>query len=106
MFFHIANIEREVYWQIGNVCCSAYPIEQLDTINSSTGELNTMSALNLIVFGVSSRLLYSTHPTFIPSHHLSLIFIGVKKNEFLKLKIGGFFQIHPFPIDFYDYHGF
>ena len=32
MFFHIANIEREVYWQIGNVCCSAYPIEQLDTI--------------------------------------------------------------------------
>ncbi len=53
MFFHIANIEREVYWQIGNVCCSAYPIEQLDTINSSTGELNMQSALNLIVFGVS-----------------------------------------------------
>ena len=52
MFFHIANIEREVYWQIGNVCCSAYPIEQLDSINSSTGELNTQSALNLIVFGV------------------------------------------------------
>ena len=53
MFFHIANLEREVYWQIGNVCCSAYPIEQLDTINSKTGELNTQSALNLIVFGVS-----------------------------------------------------
>ena len=65
MFFHIANIEREVYWQIGNVCCSAYPIEQLDTINSSTGELNTQSALNLIVFGVSSRFLHSTHATFI-----------------------------------------
>ena len=53
MFFHIANIEREVYWQIGNVCCSAYPIEQLDSIDSSTGELNPQSALNLIVFGVS-----------------------------------------------------
>ena len=52
MFFHIANLEREVYWQIGNVCCSAYPIEQLDSINSKTGELNTQSALNLIVFGV------------------------------------------------------
>ena len=52
MFFHIANIEREVYWQIGNVCCSAYPIEQMDSIDTKTGELNTQSALNLIVFGV------------------------------------------------------
>ncbi len=51
MFFHIANLEREVYWQIGNVCCSAYPIEQLDSINSKDGELQTQSALNLIVFG-------------------------------------------------------
>jgi transient receptor potential cation channel subfamily V protein 5 len=51
MFFHIVNMEREVYWQIGAVCCSAYPIEQLDTINSETGELNMQSALNLIVFG-------------------------------------------------------
>ena len=39
MFFHIVSMEREVYWQIGAVCCSAYPIEQLDTINSSTGTL-------------------------------------------------------------------
>ena len=53
MFFHIANLEREVYWQIGNVCCSAYPIEQMDSINTKTGEINTQSALNLIVFGVS-----------------------------------------------------
>ena len=56
MFFHIANLEREVYWQIGNVCCSAYPIEQLDSINSSNGELQIQSALNLIVFGVSTYL--------------------------------------------------
>ena len=56
MFFHIANLEREVYWQIGNVCCSAYPIEQLDSINSSNGELQEQSALNLIVFGVNKRL--------------------------------------------------
>ena len=41
----------------GNVTCSAYPIAQLDSIDSKTGELNTVSALNLIVFGVS----FETH---------------------------------------------
>ena len=51
MFFHIASVEREVYWQLGNVTCSAYPLEYLDTIHSDTGELQTKSALNLIVFG-------------------------------------------------------
>ena len=51
MFFHIASIERDIYWQIGNVTCSAYPLLYLDTIHSETGELQTMSALNLIVFG-------------------------------------------------------
>ena len=34
MFFHIASIEREVYWQLGNVVCSAYPLRNLDTIHS------------------------------------------------------------------------
>ena len=29
MFFHIASIEREIYWQIGNVTCSAYPLRLL-----------------------------------------------------------------------------
>ena len=51
MFFHIASVEREVYWQLGNVTCSAYPLEYLDTIHSESGELQTKSALNLIVFG-------------------------------------------------------
>ena len=51
MFFHIASIEREVYWQLGNVTCSAYPLKFLDTIDSDSGELQTKSALNLIVFG-------------------------------------------------------
>ena len=40
----------------GNVTCSAYPIAQLDSIDSKTGELNTVSALNLIVFGVSAKI--------------------------------------------------
>ncbi|CAB4055432.1 TRPV5 [Lepeophtheirus salmonis] len=51
MFDMAVDIDREVYWQIGNVCCSAYPIEELDSINPTTGELNTQSGLNLIVFG-------------------------------------------------------
>ena len=75
MFFHIANLEREVYWQIGNVCCSAYPIEQLDSINSSTGELQTQSALNLIVFGVSRITVFKVR------HFL----VEIKLYEFKKL---------------------
>ena len=51
MFFHIASIEREIYWQIGNVTCSAYPLKYLDTIHSDTGCIQPKSALNLIVFG-------------------------------------------------------
>ena len=30
MFFHIASIERDIYWQLGNVTCSAYPLKYLD----------------------------------------------------------------------------
>ena len=41
------------FLSLGNVTCSAYPIAQLDSIDSKTGELNPVSALNLIVFGVS-----------------------------------------------------
>ena len=29
MFFHIANIERDIYWQLGNITCSAYPLKYL-----------------------------------------------------------------------------
>jgi transient receptor potential cation channel subfamily V protein 5 len=86
MFFHIANIEREVYWQIGNVCCSAYPIEQLDTINSSTGELNTQSALNLIVFGVrveGMHLINSFYRTCKKVHFLLNFALELLTNFFL-----------------------
>ncbi|XP_045115765.1 transient receptor potential cation channel subfamily V member 5-like [Portunus trituberculatus] len=51
IFFHILNIEREIYWQIGNVTCAAYPLDYLDTINVNTGETQTKSALNLIAYG-------------------------------------------------------
>ncbi|XP_017893600.1 transient receptor potential cation channel subfamily V member 5 isoform X2 [Ceratina calcarata] len=51
MFFHILNIEREIYWQIGSITCAAYPLSQVDTIDASTGSISHNSALNLVVFG-------------------------------------------------------
>ena len=71
MFFHILNIDRDIYWQvgerwqkknriisfqIGNVVCAAYPLTVVDTIDVHTGELNERSALNMIVFGVSDLI--------------------------------------------------
>ncbi|XP_049958127.1 transient receptor potential cation channel subfamily V member 5 [Schistocerca serialis cubense] len=51
MFFHILNIEREIYWQIGSITCAAYPLSQIDTIDIETGNISKNSALNLVVFG-------------------------------------------------------
>lgn len=51
MFFHVMNIEREIYWQLGSVTCAAYPLEQIDTIDGETGNISKDSALNLVVFG-------------------------------------------------------
>ncbi|PSN29936.1 hypothetical protein C0J52_26875 [Blattella germanica] len=55
MFFHILNIEREIYWQIGSITCAAYPLEQIDTIDIETGNISKDSALNLVVFGVGVK---------------------------------------------------
>lgn len=52
MFFHILNLEREIYWQIGSITCAAYPLSQIDTIDVETGQISKTSALNLVVFGV------------------------------------------------------
>ncbi|KAJ8961285.1 hypothetical protein NQ318_008970 [Aromia moschata] len=51
MFFHILNLEREIYWQIGSITCAAYPLSQIDTIDMETGHISKISALNLVVFG-------------------------------------------------------
>lgn len=51
MFFHIMNIEREIYWQLGSITCAAYPLSQVDTIDNVTGNISKDSALNLVVFG-------------------------------------------------------
>lgn len=51
IFFHIMNIEREIYWQLGSITCAAYPLSQIDTIDGETGHISKDSALNLVVFG-------------------------------------------------------
>ncbi|KAI4465730.1 transient receptor potential ion channel protein [Holotrichia oblita] len=51
MFFHILNIEREIYWQIGSITCAAYPLSQIDTIDIKTGQISKTSVLNSVVFG-------------------------------------------------------
>lgn len=51
LFFHILNLEREIYWQIGSITCAAYPLNQIDTIDTETGNISRTSALNLVVFG-------------------------------------------------------
>lgn len=55
MFFHIMSIEREIYWQLGSITCAAYPLSKIDTIDVKTGNINKDSALNFVVFGVSSN---------------------------------------------------
>lgn len=70
MFFHILNIEREIYWQIGSITCAAYPLSQIDTIDIATGRISNNSALNLVVFGVS-----------LPTRDLLM---GIKRMGFLK----------------------
>ncbi|XP_022906014.2 transient receptor potential cation channel subfamily V member 5 [Onthophagus taurus] len=51
IFFHILNIEREIYWQIGSITCAAYPLSQIDTIDIETGNISKTSVLNSVVFG-------------------------------------------------------
>ncbi|XP_025837236.1 transient receptor potential cation channel subfamily V member 5 [Agrilus planipennis] len=51
MFFHILNLEREIYWQIGSITCAAYPLGEIDTIDIKTGQIIKTSVLNLVVFG-------------------------------------------------------
>ncbi|XP_043237140.1 transient receptor potential cation channel subfamily V member 5-like [Amphibalanus amphitrite] len=51
IFFHILKVQREIYWQIGNITCAAYPLPGLDSIDMKTGKIDRNSALNLIAFG-------------------------------------------------------
>lgn len=59
MFFHILNIDREIYWQLGSITCAAYPLDQIDSIDKNTGNINKDSVLNLVTFGVSENFMFS-----------------------------------------------
>ncbi len=52
MYDHILQIEREVFWEFGDVTCAGYPLDVIDTI-SPEGNINKNSVLALIVYGVS-----------------------------------------------------
>nr|XP_042896955.1 transient receptor potential cation channel subfamily V member 5 [Parasteatoda tepidariorum] len=51
IYFHILSLQREIYWELGNITCAAYALDDIDTINSQTGEINKLSVLNLVVYG-------------------------------------------------------
>ena len=51
MYEHILDIEREIFWNYGNMTCAAYPLEHIDTI-SITGEINTNSVVYHVIYGV------------------------------------------------------
>ncbi len=48
LFQIFLSLVWNTFFLLGNVTCSAYPLEYLDTIHSETGDLQTKSALNLI----------------------------------------------------------
>ncbi|CAG9764155.1 unnamed protein product [Ceutorhynchus assimilis] len=79
IFFHILKLEREIYWQIGSITCAAYPLSQIDTIDTITGQISKTSALNLVVFGDKDE-------------HLELLdgvlvdLLNAKWNTFVKFK--------------------
>lgn len=51
LFFHILNIQREVYWIFTEIAFAAYNLDEIDSIDTQTGEINETSALTVIVFG-------------------------------------------------------
>ncbi|XP_050521894.1 transient receptor potential cation channel subfamily V member 5 isoform X2 [Daktulosphaira vitifoliae] len=79
IFFHILNIEREIYWQIGSITCAAYPLTQIDTIDNDTGQISRNSALNLVVFGESPE-----HLEMIDGALVDLL--NAKWNTFVKFR--------------------
>ncbi|CAI4222328.1 unnamed protein product [Auanema sp. JU1783] len=55
MFEKIVEAERMVYWTYGGLQSAAYPLEHLDSIEPSTGNINRNSALALVVYGEKSE---------------------------------------------------
>lgn len=58
MFEAILKEERHVYWIYGGLMSCAYPLQHLDSIDPSTGEINGNSGLTLVVYGNSPEHLH------------------------------------------------
>ncbi|TKR77218.1 hypothetical protein L596_018231 [Steinernema carpocapsae] len=54
MFDLILHLEQDIIWTYGDVTCTAFPLQDIDTIDEITGHLNHTSALSLIVYGKKS----------------------------------------------------
>jgi transient receptor potential cation channel subfamily V protein 5 len=55
MFEAIVQEERYTYWTYGGLVSCAYPLQNLDSIDPSSGEINRNSALALVVYGNSAE---------------------------------------------------
>lgn len=53
LFFHILNITRQVDWIFCNVGFVKFPLDGLDSVNTSDGSCSDDSVLSIVVFGVS-----------------------------------------------------
>lgn len=51
MFFHILHLQRDVYLQFCDIAYAAYQLDEIDSIDVNTGDVNTTAALNVIAFG-------------------------------------------------------
>uniref|UniRef100_A0A1I7ZKR4 ANK_REP_REGION domain-containing protein n=1 Tax=Steinernema glaseri TaxID=37863 RepID=A0A1I7ZKR4_9BILA len=51
MFDLILELEQDILWTYGDVICTAFPLQGIDTIDQVTGHLNHTSALSLVVYG-------------------------------------------------------
>lgn len=51
MFFHILHLQRDVYLQFCDIAYAAYQLDEIDSIDVTTGDVNTTAALNVVAFG-------------------------------------------------------
>jgi len=54
MYDHISFKERRIKWVYKGVTCAEYPLCDIDSVNGE-GEINTKSALHLIIHGKEVR---------------------------------------------------
>ncbi|XP_054168639.1 transient receptor potential cation channel subfamily V member 5-like, partial [Oppia nitens] len=51
MFFHILKLQREVFWEFCEQAFTAYPLDEIDSIDVNTGHIKTNNALSVVAFG-------------------------------------------------------